>query len=131
MNSTEAPQSKSWYKKEWFGRLILVILMGVLLYLRFPDMLPTGHGKVIEPYGDGYKAYTVIAFHAKYDSTYSLFEGMNYPYGEHVVPAATQPIISNTLKLLRTWGWDFTDNVKDIIHYSILLSLLLCAFSST
>lgn len=120
-------ENKVWYQREWFGRLLLLVIMATLLYLRFPDMLPTGGGKVIEPYGDGYKAYTVIAYHAKYDSTYRHFEGMNYPYGEHVVPAATQPILSNTLQFLKRGGWDLTDHVEDILHYSILLSILLCA----
>lgn len=124
----DAQQKTAWYQREWFGRLVLLLVMAVLLYLRFPDMLPTGNGKVIEPYGDGYKSYTVIAYHAKYDSTYSHFEGMNYPYGEQVVPAAAQPSLSNTLKLLKAWGWDLTDHVKDLVHYSILLGLLLCAF---
>lgn len=125
--SSEQSEQTAWYQKEWLGRLVLLLLMATLLYLRFPDMIPSGQGKVIEPYGDGYKAYTVIAYHAKYDSTYRHFEGMNYPYGEHVAPAATQPILSNSLKWLKNRGWDLTDRVKDILHYSILISILLCA----
>ena len=31
-------------------------------------------------------------------SSYSHFQGMNYPYGEHVLFTGCQPVISNTLK---------------------------------
>ena len=129
-HSEHTPLNTSWYQKEWFGKLSLILIMGVLLYLRFPDMLPHGEGKVIEPYGDGYKAYTVIIYHAKYDTSYTHFGGMNYPYGDHVVPAATQPILSNSLKWLKDQGWDYTDHIPDLIHYSILLSLILCGLFS-
>ena len=117
-----------WYKKEWLWRVVLFSLMALLLWMRFPDMLPNARGKLIEPYGDGFKAYTVIIYHAKYDSSYTHFGGMNYPYGDHVVPAATQPILSNSLKWLKDHHLDLTDYIPDIVHYSMLISVMFCAF---
>ena len=103
---------------------MLVVLAGIV-WLRFPDFFQDGNSKVIEPYGDGFKAYTVVYYHAKHDSTYSHFEGMNYPYGEHVIPAATQPVISNAMRWLRLRGLDFTPYTIGIINHSLLLSLII------
>lgn len=113
--------------EHYLGLLILIAVTGLLLFLRFPDMAKGPNSGVIEPYGDGIKAYTVIEYHARHDSTFSYFEGMNYPYREHVVPAATQPLISNSIKWVSTYLTDITPYTKGILHGTLLLGLLLCA----
>jgi hypothetical protein len=118
---------KQWIFEERTGRIAVVILTLFLLWLRFPDFFSPSTTGVIEPYGDGIKAYTVIEYHAKYDKGFTWFEGMNYPYREHVVPAATQPLLSNTIKLISKVV-DITPYTRVILHYSLLLGLLLCAF---
>ena len=114
--------------KEWQARLVLIIFTGILIFFRFPDFFQSPNTMVIEPYGDGHKAYTTIQYHAKYDSTYSHFEGMNYPYGEHVVPAATQPLLSNSIKFFSRNFYDITDYTIGIVNFSLLLSILLSVF---
>jgi hypothetical protein len=110
------------------GKIALITTFLLLLFLRFPDFFQTPNSKVIEAYGDGIKAYTVIEYHARYDSSLTWYEGMNYPYQEHVIPAATQPLISNTLKLISTYLYDVTPYTRAVIHFSLLLGLLLCAY---
>lgn len=106
---------------------LLVVVMLLLLWWRFPDYFNLGQQKFIEPWGDGYKAYHAIFYHVQHDSTYSHFEGMNYPYGEHVVPGACQPLLSNSLKLLKDAGLDFQVYQPDILHLFLMLGMLLGA----
>lgn len=106
--------------------LFLVLLTAILMvYLRFGDFFYPPYNRVIEPWGDGFKAYAVIDYHAKHDSTYTHFEGMNYPYGEHIVPAATQPLLSNTIKFVSRNVIDITDWTIAIVNFSLLIAIVL------
>ena len=109
------------------GSVILIALTIGLIVLRYGYFLSFPDNKVIEPYGDGFKAYTVIWYHAKYDSTYSHFEGMNYPYGEHAVPAATQPFLSGLLRFISRHFVDITGFTIHAVHLSMLLGIFLCS----
>ena len=82
---------------------------------------------MIQGYGDAFNAYNLVTYHAKYDATYTVFEGMAYPYGEHVTIASTIPLISNSLKFFKSVGVDLTDYAIPILHYSMLFSYLICA----
>jgi hypothetical protein len=113
-------------KKETTGIIALVIVATVFIFLRFNEFFHTPNSKVIEPWGDGYKSYAAVVYHVKYDSTYSHLEGMNYPYGEHVVPGDTQPLFSNAIRWISRNLIDISDYTIGIIHFSLLLSLLLC-----
>ncbi len=116
--------------KSLFGRwgmLVLVLLTLLLIFGRFPDFFKYGNSRVIEPWGDGYKSYITILYHIKYDSTYSHFEGMNYPYGEHVIPADTQPLISNAVRFISRNVVDLYPYALGIINFSLLLGVFLCA----
>ena len=111
------------------AKLLLLALGFLLILIRFYDNFDANRGMVISQWGDGYKAYTVIQYHVANDSTYSHYEGMNYPYGEHVIPGACQPILSNTLKFISNNLFEIKDwQIIPIVNYSMLLSLLLCFF---
>ncbi len=115
-----------WVQK-YKGILMLLLLMIILMISRYGDMFQWSNYRVIEPWGDGFKAYLVIEYHAKYDSTYSFFQGMNYPYGDHAISAATQPLISNSLKFLSSIFGDLSPHTIPIVNFSLLLSILLTA----
>ncbi|MEZ4989677.1 MAG: hypothetical protein R2824_04670 [Saprospiraceae bacterium] len=117
--------SKTQYK---FGWILLLVLMSALLWLRFPDFFKLGNYGVIEPWGDGYKTYHAFLYHVRYDSTYSHFEGMNYPYGEHVIPGDTEATLSNGIKWLASLGIDVKNYALGILNFSMLVSFLLCAW---
>ena len=112
-----------------FGIGIVVVAMiamaGIALkfgsYLRFPP------AKVIEPYGDGFKAYMSPAYHALYDSSLTHFRGMNYPYGDHLVFADPQPILANTLQFFQSTGPGLIQTTIHVTHLLMLLSILACA----
>lgn len=113
-------------QKQQIGLYVLIALTSLIIVLRFGAYFQTP-GKVIEPYGDGFKAYTVIAYHAKHDSTWTYFEGMNYPYGDHIVPSACQPLISNSIKFISNTIVDISDWTIPIVNLSMLLTILLGA----
>lgn len=103
--------------------LPLVLLFGLLLLglgyfyhqpLLHPNETFMGSGH------DALKNYYTPWYHAKYDSTFTWFEGMNYPYGDHVVFADAQPLLSNTIKILGLADW-----TVGIINAVLLLTVLL------
>lgn len=99
--------------------------MGSLIFLRFSGFFEPSNSQVIEPWGDGYKAYHAIFYHATYDSTFTHYQGMNYPYGEHVVAGACQPLLSNSIKILTTLGINVLPYNFGIFHLFLMISLLL------
>lgn len=128
VSNNEQPSSIPFFSREPGGAIIVLILMATLLALRFPDFFQEPNSSVIEPYGDGYKVYAVMEYHARYDTSCTYYQGMNYPYGEHVIPADAQPLISNTVKFISDHFVDITGYTRAILHFSLLLSILLCAF---
>jgi len=114
-------------QKNQLGLLLLILFTCIVLYIRFGAILTASPNHVIQGYGDAFNAYNLVTYHAKYDESYTVFEGMAYPYGEHVTIASTIPLISNGLKLLKSIGLDLTDYSIPILHYSMLFSYLICA----
>ncbi len=104
----------------------LFLLMIALLWLRFPDIFAHPNSGVIEPWGDGYKTYHALTYHAQHDTSLSHFAGMNYPYGDHVVPGDCQPLLSNGVKLLQHIGIDLSAHTFAVLHITLLLGLVLC-----
>jgi hypothetical protein len=101
-------------------------LLLALIALRFPDYRMHANEWVIEAWGDGYKSYHAYQYHIRYDSTLSHFAGMNYPYGEHVIPGDTQPLLSNAVKMLIDLGLPLEGYLLGIFHAALLLGLFLC-----
>ncbi|WP_367390936.1 hypothetical protein [Lewinella sp. LCG006] len=107
--------------------LVLIFTL-LLLWWRFPDFFSAQtNQRFIEPWGDGYKAYHAIFYHIEHDSTLSHFQGMNYPYGEHIVPGACQPLFSNGIKILASLGINLIPYERGLLHSFLMLGLLLCA----
>lgn len=57
---------------------------------------------------DGIKNAYVVQYHVLYDSSYWHFQGMNYPYGEHVAFTDGQPLIENALLFIN----------RNIVHFT-------------
>ena len=108
--------------------VLLLVLSATGLYLRHGELIRSfGTTKVLEGWYDGYKGYMVMAYHARYDSTYTFYGGMNYPYREHVIPAATQPVVANSMRWLYRNGIDLTDDVFTVMHALLLLAQMAAA----
>lgn len=83
---------------------------------------------MIEAYGDGGKVYGVMEYHVRWDSTYSHYQGMNYPYGDHVIPSDAMVLHTNTLKFLSSIFGDLSWHIRLALHAGLLLSIMLCAW---
>ena len=105
---------------------IAILTATLLVVLLFRSWLPHLNSRVIEPWGDGYKAYHAILYHAEHDESMNWYEGMNYPYGEHAVPGATQPLISTSIRILDALGLPGSEHGLAIVHLSLLLGMILC-----
>jgi hypothetical protein len=103
----------------------LITCTGILL--KFGEYLSFPPGKVIEPYGDGFKAYMSTAYHAMYDSSSAHFQGMHYPYGDHLVFSDPQPLLANALQMIYPYGPGRVQAVINWTHALMLLSILVCA----
>jgi len=108
------------------GIVLLSLFITILLYFRFEYFFQS-KTLVIDPWGDGYKTYFAIDFHMRHDSSYLHFEGMNYPYGEHVIPAATHPVLSNSWRFIHQNITDLSGKVFRLVHWSLYLSFLIGA----
>ncbi len=78
--------------------------------------------------GDGYKNYATVEYHVKNDADYLHFEGMNYPYGDHLVFADAQPVLANAIKFFSTHFFDISNHTRAVLHGFLLFSFLLCWF---
>lgn len=103
----------------------VLLAAAFLCWLRFPDFLPHGNTRYIEPYGDGFKNYAVLEYHVAHDSSYRHYGGMNYPFGEHIVSADGQPLLANALLWVKKQGWIKDNWVPGVIHSALVLSILL------
>ena len=84
-----------------------------------------GHDRFITAGGDGFKNYATVIYHVKHDKDWLHYEGMNYPYGEHVLFTDNQPLLANSLKFLKRWSPDIAETVAPTMHWMMLISLIL------
>ena len=105
----------------WLGFLLMFAMSAYFFQHLFEH--PNGFMGVN---GDGYKNYATVEYHVKNDSTYHHFQGMNYPYGDHLVFADAQPILANAIKFFSIHFFDVSADTKAILHGFLLLSFLLC-----
>ncbi len=105
------------------------MLSTLAIYGRFHDsFFKTGDQKLIEAWGDGLKTYTNAIYHIRHDSTYTFFEGMNYPYREHIMAATELPGVTIFLKFVNEHIVEISDAfVINFIHWLLMTSLILCS----
>lgn len=103
-----------------YGILTALLLANLLLFYRPTFLHP--NSTQLNAGGDAFKNYYTPTYHIKYDESYWWFEGMNYPYGEHVVFSDAQPLISNTLKFISQNIVDVSDSTQGILNLLMLLS---------
>lgn len=109
------------------GLLFTILLSATALFFHYRPYLTDPDNTFFNLYGDGYKNYFTVYYHVKHDATYTHFEGMNYPYGEHIMYTDCQPILANTLKFISQNIVDISEHTIAIMNIAIVLSFLLCA----
>jgi len=90
------------------------VLSVMLVSLFFGNELSEPNSYFMSEAGDGYKNYYTFSYHQQFDSSFSHFNGMAYPYGEHIVFTDGQPSLA-------LFSWPF----RGLGNYSIALINLL------
>ena len=117
-------------KGKFWGRIEVWVFLAVMAFCVVSKHQAVveglGTNKMIDPWGDGLKTYTNAIYHIEHDSTYHWYQGMNYPYGEHIIPATELAGIAIAGKFLKQWFPNISDYIVSIMHAEMLLALLLC-----
>lgn len=114
-------------RQKLYGLLAITILSAVILFYHYRPYIADPQNSFFNLYGDGYKNYYTVYYHIKHDTSYSHFEGMNYPHGEHVMYTDGQPALTNTLKFISQNIVDISDYTIPIMNLAIVFSFLLCS----
>ncbi|PLX00008.1 MAG: hypothetical protein C0594_16300, partial [Marinilabiliales bacterium] len=78
---------------------------------------------------DGLKSYYVALWHIKADDTYTHFEGMNYPYGEHIAFTDGNVPLVNTLKFFDSVFSFNHSQIVGIMNLFFLFSFIVASIS--
>ncbi len=104
-----------------------VIGIGVIIILAFyGKYIFNANEYLYGNYADSLKNYHTFAWHINYDSSYTHFSGMNYPFGEHIVFTDNQPLVSNTLRFINRNVLDISNGVIGINNILLFVGLLIC-----
>jgi hypothetical protein len=108
---------------------LFVSMLGTLLLVLLKDweVVAQLNQVFFGNYYDALKNYYTLLYHVKWDSSYWHFEGMNYPYGEHVLFTDNQPVLANTLKFLHNLGIPVLMITPGIMNALILFGLVLAS----
>jgi hypothetical protein len=108
------------------------------LFLLLPMLISIGalfHGTLRHPnstfFGqqeDALKNYYTPWYHAKHDSSWHWFEGMNYPYGDHIIFADAQPLLSNAIRAVGKVAPAVPDQTVAIMNLLMLAQILVAGY---
>jgi hypothetical protein len=99
---------------------LLPVSFAVYFYLFFPQVLHF-NSLLSSITGDSIKNYYTYIYHIRHDTDFLRFMGMNFPYGDHVIYADCQPLLTLVLRALPfTHGYAI-----GIMHWLIFLSYVV------
>lgn len=77
---------------------------------------------------DAVKNFYTLAYHIKHSASFWWFDGMNYPFGEHVMFTDNQPLLAAILKALE-YVFPVADNLTFLLSLILLLSFMGGAYA--
>lgn len=109
---------------------LAVMATGLLFtYLFAGDAVQNINHRYFAGSGDGAKDYYATFYHIKHDSGYLHSSCMNYPFGESIFFAGSQPMVSSTIKFISQNIYDISPYTVAIHNLLILLSIALTALA--
>ena len=81
------------------GAYITLLLSTAVIFAFFHRQIFEANQVSFASGGDGLKSTFGSLYHIEHDSSYWMFEGMNYPYGESVFFTGNQTFLTNLIKL--------------------------------
>jgi hypothetical protein len=107
--------------------MAVMILAAVLLWAKHGDWLKNANDCMLLDSPDAFKNYMTSAWHVRYDAGYTHYEGMNYPYGEHVLFTDNQPVFSAALQWWSRHVSDISADTVGLMNWFQIISMLLGA----
>ena len=104
---------------------VLSIIALVFIFSFYSKVILHPNEHMFSDSGDGIKNYFTYAYHIEKDSTYTNFQGMNYPYGENYLYTDCHPILANTLKYLSAFFPSINTHSVGILNLILILSIFL------
>lgn len=106
--------------------LLMLLNVIVCLFFFYPFLGRLNH-TMLSGGGDGIKNYLTYLYYIRFDKG-TLFTGMNYPFGEHVIFTDNLPAISWTIGKLKNLFPGIGHYGLLIMHSTFLLSYVLSSF---
>lgn len=103
---------------------LIVVSFSYTWYLFRTILMNPGH-VMYESYGDGAKNYFTYLYHTLFGKGFH-FEGMQYPWGEHIIFTDNQPLLAYPLSYLKD---TFNLNITDLLAIMNLMTPILFIFS--
>lgn len=107
--------------------LVLSLIALGFLFSFYGKVLLSPNEYMFSQNGDGLKNYYSLTYHIKHSSSYTNFEGMNYPYGEHTLFVGCHPALSYFFKGISEF-FPFTANYSVGILNLFLLGSIFMSF---
>ena len=112
---------KSFLNANWKVNLLLLLSTFLIYLFYFHHIFFNINSLLSSITGDSLKNYYTYAYHIKNDGGLLHFEGMNFPFGEHVVYTDCQPLLTFILRPLY-----FSHNyLIGIMHFLIFSSFIV------
>jgi hypothetical protein len=97
---------------------LAVLVQSIILFIYFHGLILNINSVLCGASGDSLKNYYTFCFHAVRDTSPLVFNGMNFPFSEHVVYTDGQPLLSTLLMPLTF----LHDCPVGVLHTLMLLS---------
>jgi len=113
--------------KRWTEIILLLCISILFLFYYHGDVIINSNSINLGDDHDGLKNYYTPYYHIVHDKEYNHFEGMNYPYGEHVTFTDCQPALSGSLKFIDQNIIEISSYTIGIINCSMFFSIVLAS----
>lgn len=105
--------------------VFVVLILLCCIAIAFSNYFFHPNAFILTPNGDGFKNYFTLAWNVAYDKG-THFSGMLYPYGDNLIYADVQPVLSGLIKMLSIIFPNVIDHTVGIMHLCIFTSIILC-----
>lgn len=108
----------------FWGLLVVLLVCSGLIWLKHGQWLKAPNEHMLGGSPDGFKNYMTSVWHVRHDSSYVHYEGMNYPFGEHVLFTDNQPLLSAGMQWWSRNVSDLRGHTVGVINIFQVISLL-------
>ena len=112
-------------KRNWQGIVIVLLTTFAIIYVKFHELIGYLNNYMFNVQGDSFQSYYNFSYYLRYGSGIR-FEGINYPYGEHLHFINSHPLYLYIIDLLGLQDMLALEGVG-LINGMILLSILISA----